>query len=667
MSLQRRLLWLLIAFTAFSLAATFGIVYAVLIHVESAMANLRQSDSESVWIEQLRVDARRECTFLAERVTGLRPPNDTSRISPEGFFEELTQVALFMLPKSSAAADDIVRLKGELVEAFAECDAALARAAAAERVGDPEQPDEDNAAIIKKSHARANEILRQRIHAKLLPTLDSKLQAVLATVDQSRSKSIDTVVSANTQLLVLALSIGVLGVVLVAVGTIFIRRWLLLPVRQLEAATHAYAEGNLDHRVELTSTDEFGRLGNALNEMAATLTRAQSDLRASEAKYRSLFNNLRDATLICDAQGRIIECQDGETGLLGRYAREGPGRSLLELWPTETTAGLDWPALIGRVLTKSERVHLTDIRLQRGDQNRGTATVNVIAFPAQLAEQAAVAIVLRDVTGQRQAERKLRRAEAMKATVTLARGVAHDFSGLLANAIGSLTILSSELANGRPSELVRRALRACGQAVGLSRTLLTFAGGERGTPEALSLRETVQLIIDSMDERLMEKITLDLELDDVAAWIDRDQFTEIVLNLVKNACEAMPEGGRLRVALEASRLPTAATGTGPATHALLTVSDTGSGIRPDVQERLFEPFFTTKARGSQRSRGMGLSVVYAAVNNAGGLIQVHGQEDKGATFQVWLPFPDRDDAARHTMPEQAAETANHSGSVSDNM
>ena len=645
MSLQRRLRWLLIAFTAFSLAATLGTVYAVRLHVERAMLDLRQSDTESVWIEQLRVDARRECTALAERITGLRGSKDDDA-SHEDFLEELSQVVQFTLKRTGGtAAENILTLKAALRDVFDDCEAALAE-------GD---------------RVRANSILTQRIGAELLPALDSKLQAVRAAVDQSRSDSIDTLVSANTQLLALALVIGVLGVALVAVGTIFIRRWLLLPVRLLESATRAYAEGDLDHRVEFTRTDEFGRLGSALNEMAVTLTRAQSDLRASEAKYRSLFNNLRDATLICDAQGRIIECQDGETGLLGHYAREKPGRSLLELWPTETTAGLDWPALIGRVLTMSERVHLTDIRLQRGDQSGNVAIVNVIAFPAQLAERAAVAIVLRDVTGQRQSERKLRRAEAMKATVTLARGVAHDFSGLLSNAIGSLTILSSELANGRPSELVRRALRACGSAVSLSRTLLTFAGGEHGTPEALSLRETVQLIVDSMDEALMAKVKLNLELNDVVAWIDRDQFTEIVLNLIKNACEAMPDGGELRVALETARLPTATTGTGPPTHALFTVSDTGSGISPDVQERLFEPFFTTKSRGAQRSRGMGLSVVYAAVNNAGGLIQGHGQAGQGATFQVWLPLHDTDESGGAITATSSPQAADHSGSFSDNM
>jgi signal transduction histidine kinase len=151
----------------------------------------------------------------------------------------------------------------------------------------------------------------------------------------------------------------------------------------------------------------------------------------------------------------------------------------------------------------------------------------------------------------------------------------------------------------------------------------------------------VDLILQSLDESALKKVELRTQLDDsIAVYIDRDQFTEIVLNLVRNAHEAMPEGGELRVRAEAGKLPAAADAGGPPTHAILTVSDTGCGFSAEVQERLFEPFFTTKRGKARRSRGMGLAVVYAAVKNAGGRIQVSGKPGTGATFQVWLPLAD---------------------------
>lgn len=293
------------------------------------------------------------------------------------------------------------------------------------------------------------------------------------------------------------------------------------------------------------------------------------------------------------------------------------------------------------MLAGDERLRVTDVPIRRGPEEAETAIVDITAFPVERGESRFVVIVLRDVTQQRRSQHERRRAEAMEATITLARGVAHDFSGLLTTAIGSLSVLSSEIGNGHPGELVRRALRACGQAVGLSRTLLSFAGGERGNPEPLPLRETVQLITESLDEEMLVGVDLRLELQDLVAFVDRDQFTEIVLNLVRNACEAMPDGGILRIELQAAKLPGVVNTEGPPTHALLTVADSGPGISADVRQRLFEPFFTTKSGGERRSRGMGLSVVYAAVKNAGGTLEVENAPDSGAIFRVWLPFPDQ--------------------------
>jgi signal transduction histidine kinase len=136
--------------------------------------------------------------------------------------------------------------------------------------------------------------------------------------------------------------------------------------------------------------------------------------------------------------------------------------------------------------------------------------------------------------------------------------------------------------------------------------------------------------------------------------IDRDQFTEIILNLARNACEAMQGGGTLMIRIQPGKLPSAADTDGPSTHAMLTVSDTGGGISPDVQERLFEPFFTTKERGQQRSRGMGLAVVYAAVKNAGGIIPAQNSPDGGATFRVWLPLGEPDRVGPRAVPSQHA-------------
>ncbi|MEW6250811.1 MAG: HAMP domain-containing protein, partial [Planctomycetota bacterium] len=518
MSLQNRLFALLSAFAAFALLATFATIYAVRLQSVGALASLQRNQAESEWIERLRLSAREQDVRLGEVVAGIRAPDALYLAERDAFLDQLRQVAQFTLGRAEGATAE------ELLNLTAQLRAALDQALADVRADQAE---------------RARRFVQERVEGQLLPAVDLRLQNVHALLNEARVGAVDELVATNTQVLTLALIIAALGVALVAVGTALLRRWVFRPLRRLEAAAREFGAGNFAHRAPDRSGDELGALGSALNRMAAAVADAQESLRGSEAKYRALFSNLHDATLICDAQGRILEAQDGESRLLARLARDCAGQSLLELWRRTQADTPDWPTILGRVLTAGGRVRISDVRLPFAGAPEQATTVDLLIFPIALGPQRALAVILRDVSEQRRAELQFRRSEAMGATVTLARGVAHDFGGLLTSAIGSLSVLTSELGEGHPRELVRRALRACGQAVSLARTLLTFAGGNRGNPEILRLAETIELILNSLDEDLLAHVRLCSELDrEVTCSIDRDQFTEIVLNLIRNACEA---------------------------------------------------------------------------------------------------------------------------------
>jgi PAS domain S-box-containing protein len=618
MNLQKRLIYLLVAFAGFALAATFATIYAVRWHVAGALTSLQRSMDDAAWIDRVRLEARGQLLELREAVDGVRPVDELYRARRDDFFDELRQVARFALRDSRPAeADELLALTARLAGEFERC-----------------------AVLVQSSEqARAQEVLRERIERQLLPALDLRLRTARNRLDDSRNRSVDELVATNTQVLILSLVIGVLGVGLVIAGSVLVRRWIFVPIRALHGATRQFARGDLGFRLSLRSNDELGALGEAMNGMAEGLARAQTDLQVSEAKYRSLFRNLRDAALICDARGVVLECHDGETNLLGEIEQIVVGRSLLDARAQGRSELPDWSALIGRVLTTATQVRVSDLRLRCGADGAKTAIVDLIAYPVEFGSTRCVAVVLRDVTERRQLERQTRRAEAMEATVTFARGVAHDFNSLLTSAIGSLSSLKSEIGNGRLADRVRRALRACGQAAGLSRALLGFAGGDRGNPERISLRETVEVILQSLDEAFLEGVRVRTDLgESVFVTIDRDQLTQIVLNLIRNAREAMPDGGELSVAVRPERPESSSDASDPPTHAVLTVADTGCGLTAEVKERLFEPFFTTKGRGAGRSRGLGLAVVYAAVKNAGGFIQVDGEPGAGTTFRVYLPL-----------------------------
>jgi signal transduction histidine kinase len=637
MSLQKRLTWLLTAFAGFGLVVTFGTIYAVRLHVEDAIAGLQSSLDDADWVYGVLLEAREQHVSLREIVDGLREADELYHAERDQFFDELRQVSQFTLAEHRASeARELAELTGRLRQHFEHC-LLLARGG-------------------RIDAARA--LLRGPLEAELLPALDERLRQVLGALDDSRSRSVDELVGSNTQVLILSLVIGVFGVGLVAVGTTLVRRWIIAPVRRLSEATREFSGGNLDFRLRSQSQDELGALGRAMDQMAAGLADAQAEIRVSEEKHRSLFRNLRDATLVCDARGQVVECHDGDTNLLDKLAPDCSGRALREFWRRWQSELPDWSTLLERVLTRETQVRLSDLKMQLDGAGEETAIIDLIAYRVEFGHTPHVAIALRDVTERRKLEHQTRRAEAMEATVTFARGVAHDFNSLLTSAIGSLSQLSSEISDGRLASQLRRALRACGQAVGLSRALQGFAGGDRGNPEVLCLRETVELILDSLDEKFFAGIQVHTDLNEsVRAEIDRDQFTQIVLNLIRNAREAMPDGGELHIKVAAARRSSSADSENRRSHALLTVSDAGCGITPEVRERLFEPFFTTKSPGSRRSRGLGLAVVYAAVNNANGLIEVEGDPGAGTTFRVYLPLWEQPSPGRPPPRDSSPEGA----------
>jgi PAS domain S-box-containing protein len=617
MSLQKKLAYLLVAFTGFTLAATFATIYGVRLHIENATAGLQRSLDEALWVDRLQLEAREQRVALREIVDGTRAADELYGAQRDGFFLKLDQVVRYGSAEPQAT-EALHTLAAQLRQACERC---------LDLVNTGEG-------------AAAHELFNNDIDGRLLPALELRLREVRSALDDARNRAVDELVATHTHVLILAVLVGAFGVGLVAVGTALFRRWVVLPIRRFQQATQEFAGGNLEYRLVTPTRDEFGALGQAMNQMAGSLSAAQTDLRVSEAKYRSLFENLQDALVICDAHGRVIECHDGDTGLLGAQRRDAAGRPLLEVWPEWRAAAVDWPALILRVLNEQTRVRIPELELSRGQG--APAVVDLTAYPVEYGAARYAALALRDVTARWQLQRQARRTEAMEATVTFARGVAHDFNNLLTSVIASLSPLKVEITDGKLAERVRRALLACRQAAGLAKKLLSFAGGDPGDPQLLCLRETVVLILESFDEEFFQNIRVRREGNGpIPIRIDRDQLTQIVLNLVHNAREAMPAGGELLVNVGTGRPPSAQETHGPHTHAVLTVADTGCGIAPEVRERLFEPFFSTKAAGVRRSRGMGLAVVYAAVKNAAGHIDVASEPGAGTTIHVYLPLEKR--------------------------
>ena len=260
----------------------------------------------------------------------------------------------------------------------------------------------------------------------------------------------------------------------------------------------------------------------------------------------------------------------------------------------------------------------------------------------------------------------LRQAQKMEAIGQLAGGVAHDFNNILCAIIGFGTLLDMGMNKEDPSRRhLEQILSAADRATGLTQGLLTFSRKQILNPHPMNLNSIVHGIEKMLNRLISEDIELTLALSEQEpnVLVDSGQIDQVLLNLATNARDAMPNGGLLTIKTEQADPPEeilADTASLPTTHyALLTITDSGSGMEKETQDKIFEPFFTTKDVG--KGTGLGLSMVYGIVKQHNGHILVNSEPGKGTSFLIYLPLTPKDNlppdhSALPSQPVAGSET-----------
>jgi PAS domain S-box-containing protein len=284
-----------------------------------------------------------------------------------------------------------------------------------------------------------------------------------------------------------------------------------------------------------------------------------------------------------------------------------------------------------------------------------------------------VQAVGRDVTAEREAEKALakaeealRHAQKMEAIGQLTGGIAHDFNNILTAIIGSMEVLKRRIKAGRVDDLqgfMDGAITSANRAAALTHRLLAFARRQPLDPKAVDLNRLVRGMKELLGGTLSENVKLELELDPESwpALTDAHQLENAILNLVINARDAMPGGGKLTItttnAVVQERQRFGQEEVEPGSYVVIGVRDTGVGMSPDVIARVFEPFFTTKPIG--QGTGLGLSMIYGFARQSRGHVRVESEVGKGTFFQLYLPRHAGDVQPRASAPNQ--ESAKGSG------
>jgi two-component system cell cycle sensor histidine kinase/response regulator CckA len=248
-------------------------------------------------------------------------------------------------------------------------------------------------------------------------------------------------------------------------------------------------------------------------------------------------------------------------------------------------------------------------------------------------------------------EQQLLQAQKMEAIGKLAGGIAHDFNNLLTAILGLGEFVSDSLDPASVEyEDMRSVLTAAESAARLTRQLLAFSRKQILEPQVLDVNVLVSDMRTLLTRVIGEDIELETSLQDAIGKVhaDRSQLEQIVMNLAINAIDAMPDGGMLRIETDEVMLDAAFCaahpGARPGRHVLLSVSDTGIGMTPEVRRQIFEPFFTTKELGA--GTGLGLSTVYGIVKQSGGYVGVESEPGAGSLFRIYLPVTTLDQRER---------------------
>lgn len=258
----------------------------------------------------------------------------------------------------------------------------------------------------------------------------------------------------------------------------------------------------------------------------------------------------------------------------------------------------------------------------------------------------AMLAITRDITEQRKLEDQLRQAQKMEAVGTFAGGIAHDFNNILTAIIGYASILQMKLAEDNPLRMnVEHILASAERGAQLTRRLLAFGRKQIINPKLVNLHEIIRkmehLLIRIIGEDIVLRIALKTVPDDEAlmVMVDTGQMEQVLMNLATNARDSMPEGGTLTIetgSIELDEGYAKTHGYGkPGRYAVITVSDTGTGMAENTRVRIFEPFFTTKETG--KGTGLGLSIAYGIMKQHDGYINVYSEPEKGTTFKLYLP------------------------------
>jgi PAS domain S-box-containing protein len=455
-------------------------------------------------------------------------------------------------------------------------------------------------------------------------------------------------IMAVLSILVLVLTVAIVNVV---------GREISRPIEIAAGISDRIASGDLDHVLDESSSDETGRLSRSMNKMIGTLKnlgeKNQRQLKAiEESKYKNeaILAAIREGVILIDGRTRrIIDANPAAMSLINAERDDLIGESYdryclpqegtrLPIRPDESSTGY------------------TDETLVTTDGRRVSVLETVV--PITLDEKECLLVSFIDITPlkkeqeeRQRLESQLQKAKKMEAIGLLAGGVAHDLNNILSGIVSYPDLLLTQLSEGstlrKPIEIIKKT---GDKAAAIVQDLLTLARRGIADTEVVNLNTIIDDYLNSPEHDNLKsfhpdvQIETDLESNLLNIAGSPVHLSKMIMNLITNAAEAMPRGGKISISTASRYLEKVFIGdqeVREGDYIVLTISDTGVGISPEATERIFEPFYTKKVMG-RSGTGLGMAVVWGTVKDHSGYIELKTAEGKGTTFSIYLPVSRRE-------------------------
>lgn len=460
----------------------------------------------------------------------------------------------------------------------------------------------------------------------------------------AQSSALQTIWRSQVLIIILAL----ICVLLSYFGGLFITRSISTSVDKLKFAMLNVGDGDLDIGLDFETRDEFGELAASFSRMTNDLRKTESELHSTLEYMDNIIGSMTDSLVVVTPRGKIEKINQATCNLLGYREDEIVGRQLSMLFSDNK-----FRRLRSGDLSCLTRTGDSQIKYRSKDGREIPVSFSGSPIFSKSGETLGVVCVAQDITERKRAQSReremksrLEKAERMESLGLLAGGVAHDLNNMLGPIVGYPDLILRKLPDDSPvREQIMQMGKAASDASEVIQDLLTLARRGRFEPKPLNLNSVVKDYLNSPNfidlSSRFNNIKVVTNLDENLASINGSSphLSKVIMNLVVNAFEAMPDGGTIELNTSQEHLESLFSGfdvTKPGDYVILRVKDMGQGIEPEFVKKIFDPYFSRKKMGKSGS-GLGLSVVYGIVKDHSGYYDVLTEIDKGTEFIFYFP------------------------------